>query len=303
MKTLYCFLSYKRPKVLAECIRTAYEYSHVKPTLSYILDDNSGAEHQQSLVNFAQEYSKSLGPINLVLNSENLGVGHQLELAFSLAFQHDVDLFFLCEGDYIFRNEFLLDIYDAFEQCPNSLAITSAHHADMTKPEKYYYEFADIMKAYFSRDIENRFDYYKQFTVNTSRGPMDILPCTNSCGAQTIHMKRLKDFIFKDLGAEKEFKESLYKSFQENGNRRTASDGRISSTITYFHTEWLKKNKLDLSKNFSYLTPLPSISVHLCNGGLNSPQNKYLFPEGSDFPGVNAGTFPIDYNNWKRSKI
>lgn len=298
-KILFVILSYKRSKALSECIRTLFNNTKIHPTLTYILDDNSDYNHKSNLLNFSQEYSDKIGPINVLFNGQNRGIGNQIETAFRIAQQINPTLFFLIEGDYFWRNEYLEDVVDGFNLCPHTWGCCGCHHNDMLLEYKYYGEFAKLMEIYFGRDIEYRKYYYKPFKVRTPRGEMELLPCTNTCGCQILHFQKINNGI-KDLGMEKEFWRSIYNSFHEKGDRSVASDGRLSCTITWFFELWAKKNNIDLTRNFAYITPITSIGFHACNGGKNGLLNPNIFLECGDFPGVNSGTFPKNYNAWKR---
>src|SRR6266540_911741 len=137
---MYVILSYNRPTVLAECLRTLLKNTTILPDLIYILDDNSLTGQKEGLLNFSGEYSSKI-PVHVVLNGINLGVGHQFQTGYNLIKQHNPRIVGIIESDYIFRSEFMEDIDAVWDACPYTVAIPGCDHLDMRKPEKYYGEF------------------------------------------------------------------------------------------------------------------------------------------------------------------
>lgn len=170
----------------------------------------------------------------------------------------------------------------------------------MRLPHKTHGEFIKLMEGYFDNDVENRSSMYREYQLNTNRGLMNVFGVSNSCGAQFLNYRRIQELLFNDLNMEKEFWDNVYQACIAEGNRKQASDGLMSCTITYLWNLWAQKRGIDTSKNFAYVNILPSIAYHAANGGINGKLDPRFFPEGSCFEGVNSGTFPQDYNNWTR---
>ncbi len=307
MDVLILILAYQRPIVLRECVRTLFQNTKIKPRLVYLLDDNSDAPIKQALYNFAETTTAQGLPVNVVSNYINLGVGHQFQTVYRLIEQHDPEVALICESDYFWRNEYLEDIEAVFEASPYTIAIPGTDHADMYQPHKTHGEFPKLMIDDFGADLIARNHLYKPFKLSTKRGDIDVFGVSNSCGCQILHWKRIKQFIFEELGAERDYWDILKKGFHVGGDRSRASDAAMSGVHSFLWEKWayytVKEWHSDFfSKNFAYLNILPSISFHAANQGINGKLDPRLYPEGGSFPGVNAeGSFPQNYNDWKRN--
>ena len=301
MNILFVILSYNRPKVLQECLRSLYENTKIKPTLSYILDDCSEDWMKQALLDAAIKRTKAGTPINVLINNKNLGVGHQFQTAYSLIRQHRPDIACVIESDYIWRNEWLEDVVAVFEASPHTVAIAGMDHADMYQRHKTHGEFCKLMIEQQGKDIEARPFLYQPFNLETSRGPIEVFGVSNSCGCQILHWGRICQFFFENLRMEGAYWRGMDRGFHTDLDRSRASDAHMSGTHTSLWEVYAKKQGIDMTKHFGFLNILPSLSYHSANQGINGKLDPRFFPEGGEcFAGVNSGTFPKDYNNWTR---
>lgn len=304
MRLLYIILSYERPKALGECIRTALDNTAIKPDMMYILDDCSNPDLQHSLLNFAHTSHTHPFPINLVLNRANLGVGHQFQTAYNLIAQHNPDIVCIIEGDYFFRRGWIDDVCALFLAAPHTIAIPGCDHADMYQREKTHGSFVELMKEQYGEDVGNRNHMYDAFDLDTATGVMKVFGASNSCGCQILHWKRIREFLFQDLGAEAEYWKGMNRGFHVGLDRTRASDAHMSGTHTYLHYKWMLKNGIDTSKHFAYLNIADaSIAFHAANQGINGKLDPRFFPEGGCFKGVNGGHFQKDYDTFSRADI
>jgi len=300
----YFILTYKRPIALQECLRSLFNNTEIRPDLVYILDDNSGFNLQMAIDKTARDLTSQGVPTNFLINNVNMGVGHQFQTLYRLIEQINPRLAYIIEGDYYFRNEWNEDVIEMFELFPYTIACPMMDHNDMRLPEKFNHTFKDLMIEYFEKDIAGReymYNFENPHVIQTSRGPMQYFGVSNSCGAQILHWKRIQEFFFQDLQMQSEYWEILKKGFHEGEDRSRASDAAMSCVHSGLWDEWAFRNSIDISKNFAYVNILPSLCYHACSQGLNGQLDPSVFPDGSAFPGVNSGTFPQDYNNWRRS--
>ncbi len=303
MNILFVILSYNRPYVFQECQRTLFENTQIRPDLTYILDDCSERAMRKALTDFTISKTEAGTPINLLINNRNLGVGHQFETAYALTKQHEPEIVCFIESDYIFRNNWLEDVMAVFEASPHTIAIAGTDHADMYQKRKTDGEFCKLMIDQFGYDLASRPLLYKPFRLATQVGPIEVFGVSNSCGCQILHFGRIKRMLaeMKREGfTESDYWRHMERGFHKGMDRQRASDAHMSGTNSFFWENWALYKQIDIMKNFGFLNILPSISRHLCSQGINGRLDPRLFPEGTDFPGVNSGTFPEDYNNWTR---
>lgn len=300
---MYIIFTFNRPKAASICLNSLLNNTKVRPNEIWLLDDSSEVEFQQNLHNFALQNSTKECPINICQMGKNYGIGWAFGNAYRIIQWKDPKICGILESDYAYRGEWAEDVLATFDASENTIAITS-DHIDMYNKEKYTNEFSQIMIKEFGEDIPNRGDYYKEFDLDTERGKITVKAPTNSCGNHFLHYHRLGSMLTQlDLGKPvKEHWNWFWNRIRkgcsgDDGTFWSASDGIISSTYTYFHSKWMKSKGLDLSKNFPWLVPLPSIAEHLASGGRNGNVG---LPDGTTF--IHAPSFPDDWQTWTRNK-
>lgn len=281
MKLLYIYLTYNRPTVLNDCLRTTLGNTSIAPNEAWILDDCSEPQIQADLARFAISNRNHI-QLNLVLNQKNFGIGYQFEMAYQLMKMKNPEYVFFIESDYIFRQEYMEDCMAVFEANPNCIAIPGTSHPDMYNREKTHTLFPNLMREQFPEDVEGREHMYKPFQLETSRGKISVQGASNSCGCHIFAWKRFQQ-LMSGLGQywimDGEFSRPIdsywawmERAFNkhENGDRRYASDQHLSSTLTWYWYEWAKLKGLDLTVNFPWLDICDSsIGQHLCALGIN----------------------------------
>ena len=291
MKVNFIILTYNRPIVLRKCLETVFNNTEIIPSETFVIDDGSEPDMRMALADYCTKNSRNDSPINLSLAGKNYGIGYTFEKAYNIMRQNEDDdvLFAIIESDYIWRKGWLEDVIAVFEASPNTISIAGVDHPDMVDKNKTHGTFVDLMKEQFGEDIESRDNLYKEFIINTSRGDIKVRPVSNSCGCQIIHWGRLKK-ILKDGDlthgltpfSTENFWKWMDRAFHKNGtgDRRYASDGHMSCTLTYFAEKWMKHSNIDITKNFGMLSISDySISQHICGKGVNG----MIVPEGQTF--------------------
>lgn len=287
MNISFYFLTYNRPKILAESVYSAINNTSIKPNEAWIIDDGSLPNMQQALLEFSLKYSDKF-PINLLLHAKNYGIGYSFEKLYNLIRQNDeLDIACILESDYIWRKDWLKDCIEVFKASEHTIAIAGTDHPDMYDRKKTHETFPGIFKECFGEDLKSRNDLYKPFDLDTESGKIKVQGVSNSCGCTVLHWKRLKETI-KSLEQSKkieynDFWRRMDIAFNKDlpyGTRRNASDGWMSSTVSKYGEMNLELNNIDLSKNFPFLSICDySISEHICGGGVNG----MIVPEGQTF--------------------
>lgn len=273
MEVTTILFTYNRPKVLQTCIYTLINNTNIIPSSIFILDDGSEFILQKALLDLSHDLSERYTPTHLFLAGRNRGIGFAFEEAYSIMRKSESDdIFFFCESDYWFRKGYLEDCLAVFEASPYTIGIAGTNHEDFYKLEKTDVVFPQIMTDIFGEDLKGREHLFKDFILNTSRGSIQVRGSSNSCGCMLVHWGRLKQVFreFEDL--ETFYWKTLDRAFHKNGtgNRKLASDGHMSSLISYYGDKWINKHGLDLSKNFGMLSISDfSISSHRAFGGVN----------------------------------
>jgi glycosyltransferase involved in cell wall biosynthesis len=302
MDLLYIVLTYNRPKVAAECFRTLFENTKIRPDECWILDDGSTGEFQRGLLQMAQASTSGRTAFNCILPGKNYGVAWNFEQAYNIMRYKNPKMVFFVESDYIFRNEWMEDVLAVFDAAPHTIAIPGVDHPDMYLRHKTHGEFVKLMVDQWGRDITARPYMYEPFDLDTARGKIKVFGVSNSCGCHILHWHRFEQ-ILKDINGVNGFWEQMDIAFHKTGkdlDRQTASDAHISGTPTFLWEEWAIEKGIDITKNFAWLNIADaSISQHLCAGGINGKIPG--IQEGQTF--VVSPTWPQDYNNWTRSKL
>lgn len=283
MNILFIYLTYNRPKVLGECIRTSLGNTDIAPTEAWIIDDASEISTQLSLFQMAAQNRGNI-PINLMLRQKNEGIGWTFEYAYNLMKMKNYDYVCLLESDYIWRKGWLEDCLAVFEANPHVVAIPGCDHPDMYDRYKTHDLFPQLMMEQFPTDVTGREYMYKPFELDTKRGKMKVFGASNSCGCAIYAWNRMET-MFKDIGRWEEYWKWMDRAFnkQEGGNRRHASDQHMSCSVSWYWYEYAKKYNLDLTKNFPWINIADySISNHLCGQGING----MIVPEGQTFVGA-----------------
>lgn len=293
MKLLYIYLTYNRPTVLKECLRTSLNNTDIRPEEAYILDDASELQTQVDIANFAMK-NRGMLPFNLILNQNNQGIGRNFEMAYQIMKMKNPEYIFFIESDYVFRQEYMEDCMAVFEANPHVIAIPGTSHPDMYDRQKTHELFPRLMMEQFPSDVSGREHMYKPFDLETQRGKIKVQGASNSCGCHMFAWQRFQN-ILDDLNRAPampydkiDYLQSYWnwmdRAFnkQEGGNRRYASDQHMSCTPTYYWYEWAAQKGLDLTKNFPFLDICDaSIANHLCGMGING----MIVPEGQTFVG------------------
>lgn len=297
MKIGIYFITYNRPKVLAQSLSSAFQNTEIKPSECWVIDDGSKPNLQKSLLQFSLENSTQF-PVNLILHGVNYGVGYSFERVYNLIKQNDdIDIACIMESDYIWRKDWLSDTISVFESSEHTIAIAGTDHPDMYDKNKTHYEFPKIMIELFGQDLESRESLYKSYDLQTKTGKIKVQGVSNSCGCMIIHVKRLKNII-KDLESNKivpvnDFWERMDKAFHKKTDpqtRKTVNDGWMSSTISKYgemHLQFLQKNTIINHPMISICDY--SISEHLCGDGLNGK----IVPEGETF--INSPSWKTEF--------
>jgi glycosyltransferase involved in cell wall biosynthesis len=294
MNIKFIILTFNRPNIMSQSIQTLINNTSIRPTDINILDDGSDISVQNSLYNFAKQYSTKEIPINLILNGRNYGIGYQFEKAYNVMRQsEDADIICFIEADYLWKKFWLEDVVAVFEASPWTVAIAGVHHPDMVQREKTHGEFCKLMVDQFGKDLESREHLYKPFDLETTRGKIRVEGVSNSCGCQIVHWKRLR-ILLDQLNKGNQYWYWMDRAFHKNGtgDRRYASDAHMSGTLSMFAEIWMKENGIDITKNFGFLNICDySISSHICGGGING----MICPEGTTF--VVSPTWKDEYLN------
>jgi len=287
MNIAFYIITYNRPNILAQSIRTAINNTSVKPNEIWIIDDGSTPDLKSALLNYSIENSSKI-PVNLLIHGVNLGIGYSFERVYSLINQNeDLDIACIIESDYIWRKDWLKDVLDIFESQQNCIAIAGADHPDMHDRSKTHRIFPEIMKDFFGEDLKSREYLYKPFFIDTNSGKIEVQGVSNSCGCSILNWKRLKRAInYLETNGKvpiNDFWKRMDKGFHKNvpnNTRKQASDGWMSTTISKYGEMYLESIGIDITKNFPFLSICDySISEHICGGGVNG----YVAPEGATF--------------------
>jgi glycosyltransferase involved in cell wall biosynthesis len=278
MEVTTILFTYNRPKVLQTCLHTLVNNTKVIPSSIFILDDGSEINLQKALLDLSYDLSQRYTPTHLFLAGMNRGIGFAFEEAYSIMRQSESDgVFFFCESDYWFRKSYLEDCLAVFEASPYTIGVAGTNHEDFYKSEKTDVVFPQIMKDIFGEDLMGRKYLFKDFILETNRGSVQVRGSSNSCGCMLVHWGRLKKLFkkypnFAGVGFESLYWKTLDRAFHKNGtgDRKLASDGHMSSLISYFGDKWITWEGLDLTKNFGMLSISDfSISSHRAFGGVN----------------------------------
>jgi len=289
MNISFYILTYNRPAILQNCLKSLYSNTDIHPNESWIIDDGSNSDMQKSLVPFCQH-----NEINLMMGVKNYGIGYSFERVYNLIYQNDdADLSCIIESDYIWRKGWLEDVCAVFKASPHTLAISGTSHPDFVKRSQTHETFPEIMKEQFDKDLDARDSLYKPFDLLTDIGNIKVQGTSNSCGCLIINWKRMKAVIEtledQNIIPYRDYKRRMDRAFNKfitHDTRRNASDGQMSSIISMYGELYLKYRGIDITKNFPFLDICDySISQHVCGGGANGGS----FPEGSTF---------IVSNNW-----
>jgi glycosyltransferase involved in cell wall biosynthesis len=276
--------TFNRPKILEQSIASVLNNTEITPSEVWIIDDGSSATLKRSLLEFSLQSPTN---INLLVHGKNLGIGYAFERIYNLIRQSEsLDVACIIESDYIWRKDWLKDCLDVFEASPYTIAIAGTDHPDMYDGAKTHGTFPEIMKECFGSDLLAREHLYKPFTLETKNGPIQVQGVSNSCGCMIIHWKRLMERLGSAM-SEKEFWGRMDRAFNKgvsHDTRKNASDGHMSSTLSWIgekaiYIDSLSK-EIDFSKNFPMLSICDySISEHVCGGGVNG----LIAPECSTF--------------------
>jgi hypothetical protein len=137
--------------------------------------------------------------------------------------------------------------------------------------DKTHRIFPELMKEQFAQDIKGRSYMYQPFETQTSLGPIKVQGVSNSCGCQFLHWERVNKMLFEDLGVKDKYDAWMDRAFNKHStDRRYASDGHMSCTLSWYWEQWALKNGIDISKNFGWLDICDySLAQHLCALGIN----------------------------------
>ena len=270
MNVTFIVLTYERPRILQTCLQTLFLNTEIRPVETWILDDGSSPPLQDALLKLSQDHRLKGNTINLILGGRNYGIGYNFERAYNIMRQSDSDIVAFIESDYIWRKGYLEDVLAVFEASPWTVAIAGVDHPDMYLREKTHRTFVDLMKEQFGKDLGARDSLYIPFDLDTRLGKIKVQGVSNSCGCQLVHWGRLKQLL-DDEDLEKEYWKWMDRAFHKNGtgDRRLASDAHMSGTLSFFSEKWMKRFGVDITKNFGMLSIIPSISSHICGGGIN----------------------------------
>lgn len=281
MKISHILLTYQRPNILQTAINTLLSNAVIKPDELWILDDGSDFQLKQALLNGSKEITETICPTNVIFAGKNRGIGYNFEMAYNLMRQSDSDVVCFIESDYIWRKGWLEDCLAVFEASPHTIAIAGTNHMDMYDASKTGNTFPDLMIKQFGKDLNQREHLYKDFSLETSRGKIQVRGVSNSCGCMIVHWGRLRNLLMVgDINHDlTEFSTSNYwtwmdRAFNKNGtgNRKDASDGHMSQTLAFFAERYMEFRGVDITKNFGILSISDfNISQHICGKGRGAP--------------------------------
>lgn len=292
--------SFQRPRVLEAALKTLLRNTKIIPKDFYILDDGSDKNLQQELLKCVWDINDQFCPAHLYLAAKNRGISYNFELGYNIMRASESNgIFAFIESDYIFRKGYLEDVIAVFEASPYTIAIAGVDHPDMVDRQKTHGTFVNLMTEQFGEDVQSRSNLYNEFELETTRGKIKVRSISNSCGCMFIHWGRLKKILkegdiknnalnqFGGIGMSSIYSTEKYWEWMDRAwnkhnppDRKYASDGHLSCTLTYFAEKYMIDNHVDISKNFGMLSISDrSISQHLCGGGVNGGN----YPEGSTF--------------------
>jgi len=271
----FYILTYNRPNILKVCLETLFTNTNIKYNEAWLIDDGSQPDLKHGLLDFSIANSTAF-PINTLIHGRNYGIGFGFERIYNLMRQNDdLDIGCIIESDYVWRKNWLEDVVAVFEASPLTVAIAGVSHPDMVDKNKTHGTFPEIMKECFGEDLTAREHLYKPFDLNTSVGSVKVQGVSNSCGCLMINWKRFKEVITTvDYHYKFNYWKRMDRAFNKgiaHDTRANASDGHMSSNITYYGEKYILMQGEDISKHFPMLDICDySISQHICGGGVNS---------------------------------
>jgi glycosyltransferase involved in cell wall biosynthesis len=304
MNVAFYIPTYNRPKILEQSLASVLNNTEVSPSEVWIIDDGSSAALKRSLLEFSLQSPTN---INLLIHGKNMGIGYAFERIYNLMRQSEsLDVACIIESDYIWRKDWLRDCLDVFEASPYTVSISAVDHPDYYDKNKTQNIFPEIMKEFFGKDLESRQHLFNPFELETNSGKIKVQGTSNTCGCQIFHWGRFKKIIkeLEDAGIVpiNDYWRLMDRAFNKgvtHDTRKNASDGVMSSTVSFYAEQYMKLKGVDITKNFGILSICDySPSQHVCGQGVNG----MIVPEGVTF--VSSPTWRNEYlNENPRKKI
>ena len=259
MKISLFILAHDRPLILNKCLESLTK--NQIPKEIFILKDKTTKEVDIVIEEFESKFNSL---INKIIIEENPRIKNNIFYSiYERINNSDIDYVGFIESDYVFRNDYLEDILNVFNNNKNTLSIAGYNHPDTYDNNKNLIEFPKICEAFFKKDICNRQFLYKKFDQIINNIRYTLQGISNHCGCHFLNIK-----IFNEV-----FKNKLFYLFLDFITQPSISglcDGRLSAIYCSMWENWAEINEIETDKNFAILDICDySIANHYGCGGIS----------------------------------
>lgn len=278
INNLFIFFVYDRPTVLKKCLETFFagiknqDFTKGSRSKFIFLLDGPNYTTEEVFLNFIADNGIEEKYEIEIINTENRGYSYRFFEALNLAILYNPSLLGFIETDYVYSENFMDTIFNAFWLAPKAIAVTGFSHPDFYNKDKSGTWFGQSVTEQYGEDIPNRDNIYKPFKIEN----LELQYATHSCCTFFIQWSR-----FLDKAKETGNLDNLYRIFDEvcerQGNFKpiTPNDGMLTGGISLL---WARMNGYNKdTKESAFIDVIsPCTAMHCEGAGING---NYL-PEG-----------------------